>query len=62
MMELWSELPAWLRLTIGLVLMIVGALIAIFVHIRIGLAMLAVGTVMMLVGGKTRAEKSGYNF
>lgn len=62
MLDFWSELPAWLRITIAVSIMIAGSLIAYFAAIRLGLLMLGVGFVMALIGGKSQSERNGYRF
>ena len=56
------DLPAWARLLVALGLMIVGGLVFYFVSVRLGIALFAVGFVLLMIGGKSKAEKQGYRF
>ena len=62
MLELWIELPWWLRLIVALGLMIAGGVIFLFISVRLGCALFAVGFILFIMGGRTRGEKSGYRF
>jgi hypothetical protein len=44
MLDWWSELPPWLRLTTAFGLMVGGTLVAYYANIRLGLLMLGVGS------------------
>jgi hypothetical protein len=72
-MDWWTELPAWLRMLIGLVILIAG--IAIFACCMTGvfpggdnllsrssIGLMAVGFVLVVFGGKSSSEKNGYHF
>lgn len=71
MLEWWMELPAWLRMTLGVVLMVVGGLI-LWAQIASDagnrraytwpIAMCGLGFAMVMVGGKTDSEKNNYRF
>ena len=69
----WSELPAWIRLGSGLLMMLVGGGIlaagllgylepGFRVVPRFSLVMLAVGLGLFAVGSKSDSEKNGYRF
>ena len=62
MLDFWTELPAWLRVTIAGGMMVAGALIFYFVALRLGLFLLGLGFVMILIGGKSQSERYGYGF
>ena len=62
MLDIWIELPWWLRLIIAAGMMIAGAFIFWFASIRLGSAMAAIGFVLFMIGGRSRGEKSGYRF
>lgn len=62
MLEAWSELPSWLRLTIAFIICGLGALLFWFVSIRAGIALGGLGFAMLMVGGKSQSEKNGYRF
>lgn len=73
MFDWWCELPWWLRIGAGVLCMAAGGLLM-WVHIsghfgvdrwqaaRYGALLVGAGAVMVLLGGKSDAEKKGYRF
>ena len=62
MLDGWIELPWWLRLLVAAGMVIGCAFVFWFASIRLGGAMVAVGFVLFMIGGRSRGEKSGYRF
>ena len=74
LIEWWSERPPWLRTTIALIIMAVGLWLVYIATsaddehyndrraIHAGMVFTLLGTILLLVGGKTEAEKKGYRF
>ncbi len=62
MLNIWIELPAWLRLGIAGIVAIIGVLTFIFVSVRAGAVLSGIGFVLLLIGGKSDSEKNGYRF
>lgn len=68
MLELWMDLPPWLRIVVALGLMALGVAIVWISYTEArripfaGLGIAATGLVLVLVGGKSNAEKNGYRF
>jgi hypothetical protein len=71
MLELWIGLPAWLRMLVGLGLMVLGGLIVYGYVVAeprprrlptFGALLFGTGLVLILLGSKSDAEKNGYRF
>lgn len=62
MLDGWMELPWWLRLLVGAGMVIGGAFVFWFASFRLGGAMVAIGFVLFMIGGRSRGEKSGCRF
>ena len=64
LIEMWSELPPWLRATLALVLMAIGAGIFLLDDRRLGLPIVFFGTglVLLCCSGPSDSEKKGYRF
>jgi hypothetical protein len=74
MLESWSELPAWIRIGSGLVLMLIGIVWVVAGAMgylddpgqrsisKVALVMIALGFAMFAIGGQTDSEKNGYRF
>ena len=62
MLSAWSELPWWLRLIVALIMLGLGFLVFWYVSIKLGIGLMGLGAAMLMVGGRTDAEKNGYNF
>ncbi len=62
MLSAWSELPWWLRLTVALSMITGGFGIFWYVSIKMGIGLMGLGAAMLMVGGRTDAEKNGYHF
>jgi hypothetical protein len=62
MIEAWSELPAWLRLLIALIIMGIGGVVLWYASVKVGFGLIGLGFIMFMIGGKTRGEKSEYRF
>lgn len=69
----WTELPSWLRVGLGLMVLLTGVGILwagmtghIIEHTRvcprISLVLIGVGLAMILIGGKSESERKGYRF
>ena len=73
-MDVWAELPWWLRIGISVVLLIAGVLViwlgmsTTLAGLRrrnvwvIGLTLIGVGSAAILFGGKSDSERNGYRF
>ena len=62
MLDLWMDLPSWLRNGVAVLFLLAGALILYFASVRFGFALLGIGLVLLLVGEKSKSEKNGYRF
>jgi membrane-bound ClpP family serine protease len=62
MLDAWSDMPWWARLIIALVIMGVGVVLLMAGFFRGGSALIGLGFILFIIGGKTRGEKSGYRF
>lgn len=74
MLDLWIDLPAWLRMLVALAVIGGGGAIVYawltggFVISQytflppLGMGLCGMGLVMLLVGGRSRAERNGYRF
>jgi hypothetical protein len=62
MLDLWMELPAWLRFGSALLLIGLGVLLLLYVSVRLGCVLMGVGCVLLLVGERSKSEKNGYRF
>ena len=73
MLGWWTDLPAWLRVGLGVVVLLTGGGIlwaGMTGHIiehrrvcpRISLVLIGLGFAMILIGGKSDSERKGYRF
>ncbi len=73
MLEWWMDLPAWLRVTMGLVTMAAGGLVlwagmsgALMPGRRVvfygAFGLIGAGLAMVVIGEKSSSEKNGYRF
>ena len=60
--ELWYDLLWWLRLIVALIFMGIGALMGLYISMRLGIVPFAIGLCMLFFGGKDDSEKRGYKF
>lgn len=62
MLDWWTDLPAWLRITTALLVLATGAFVLWYVSVRLGAALLGLGFILVVLGGKSQSEKKGYRF
>ena len=57
-----TSVPWWIRLTLALALLALGAVVAWFVSFRLGLLLFVFGFILLCFSGRSDSEKNGYNF
>jgi hypothetical protein len=62
MLDLWKELPWWLKTLGVLFTLLLGILVMLFVSVRLGAAIVGLSLVMVIFGTKDNSERNGYNF
>ena len=62
MLDWWTDLPAWLRIATALLVLAAGGFVLWYVSVRLGAALLGLGFILVVLGGKSQSEKKGYRF
>ena len=60
--DIVNTVPWWVRLILAIVFLALGALIAWFISIRLGLLLFVAGFILLCFSGRSDSEKNGYNF
>jgi hypothetical protein len=60
--EIVNAVPWWIRLSLALICIALGALALWFVSFRLGLILIIAGLVFLMFSGRSDSEKNGYNF